>query len=69
VALTPIRTEPLFRRRYKKKLAAEERAVEDAVTQLRSDWRHPGLRTSAVQGKTGVFDARIRPDRSRIVVM
>lgn len=59
MALTPVRTEARFRRRYKKKAVVDPRAIDGAVTQLRIDHRHPGLRTSAIQGRAGVFEARI----------
>ena len=34
-------------------------AIADAVTQLRTDPHHPGLRTHRVQSAPGVFEARL----------
>jgi mRNA-degrading endonuclease RelE of RelBE toxin-antitoxin system len=59
VALTPVRIEPRFRRRLRKKPPEMRRAVEDAVTQLRKDPHHKGLRTHRVWGQKGVWEARI----------
>lgn len=36
-----------------------QEAVANAVAQLRTDHRHPGLRTHRVWGKKGVFEARL----------
>lgn len=59
MALTPLRIEPRFKRRLKKKPADMQAAIERTVTQLRKDPHHPGLRTHRVQGKKGVWEARI----------
>lgn len=56
---TPVELTTHFRRAYKKKPQEMQEVIRAAVTQLRMDWRHPGLRTHRVQGSPGVFDARL----------
>jgi mRNA-degrading endonuclease RelE of RelBE toxin-antitoxin system len=57
--LTPVEIRPTFKKRLRKKPPEMRKAVEDAVTQLRKDWRHPGLRTHRIQNKQGVYGARL----------
>jgi len=59
VALTPVRIEKRFRKRLGKKPPEMRKRIEDAVTQLRVDHRHPSLRTHRVWGRRGVWEARI----------
>lgn len=59
MTLTPVEFSPRFRRAYKKKPREMQVIIRDAVTQLRRDWRHPGLRTHRVLGTPGVFEARL----------
>lgn len=56
---TPIEYAPLFRRAYRKKPPEMQETIRSCVTQLRTDWRHPGLRTHRVLGQPGVFEARL----------
>lgn len=56
---TPVEYAPLFRRAYKRKPPEMQAIIRAAVTQLRADWRHPGLHTHRVQGARGVFEARL----------
>jgi hypothetical protein len=59
LALTPVEIRGSFRKRLAKKPPDMRKAVEDAVTQLRKDWKHPGLRTHRIQHKKGVYGARL----------
>jgi hypothetical protein len=59
VALTPILITKTIKKRLQKKPAAMRQAIEDAVTQLRIDHRHPGLHTHRVRGAKSVFEARL----------
>ena len=59
MTLTPVEVTPRFRREYRKKPPPMQDAIREAVTQLRADHTHPGLRTHRVQGSPGVFEARI----------
>jgi len=59
MALTPIKTERSFRKRYAKKPLQMRKAIDKAVTQLRKDWRHPGLRASKMQGASGIYEVRL----------
>ncbi len=40
------------------KSLAERRAIAQCLEKLQENPRHPGLRTSKVQGRRGVFEAR-----------
>lgn len=57
--MTPVRVTTSFKKLYAKKPAAMQRAIDGAVTQLRTDWRHNSLRTHRVWGRRGVWEARI----------
>lgn len=59
MALTPVRIEKRFKKRLQKKPAPMREAIERAVTQLRLDPHHSGLRTHRVWGQKGVWEARI----------
>lgn len=59
MTLTPVDISDQFARAYKKKPRAMQEMVNTAVTQLRVDWRHPGLHTHPVKGCKGVFEARL----------
>jgi hypothetical protein len=59
MALTPVEWTAHFKRAYKKKPDEMKSVIRSAVTQLRTDWRHPGLHTHPVQGCAGVFEARL----------
>ena len=59
MALTPVETSPRFRKAYRKKPKDMREAVDRTVVQLRKDPAHPGLRSSKVQGKPGVWESRI----------
>jgi hypothetical protein len=59
MTLTPVESTTHFRRAYKKKPREMQAVIRAAVTQLRTDWRHPGLRTHRVLGSPGVFEARL----------
>lgn len=59
MALTPIRTESRFKRAYRKKPREMRAAIDNAVTQLRRDWTHKGLRAHKMQGAFGVYEARL----------
>ncbi len=57
--LTPVLIDKAFRRRLKKKSPEMQLAISEAVTRLRTDWRHSGLRTHHVQGTRGIYEARL----------
>lgn len=57
--MTPVEIRPSFKKRLRKKPPEMRRAIEDAVTQLRKDWRHPGLKAHRIQNKAGVYGARL----------
>lgn len=59
MALTKVELRKSFKKRLRKKPPEMRTAIEDAVTQLRKDWRYPGLRTCRVQNKAGVYEARV----------
>jgi hypothetical protein len=59
VSLTPVEISSRFRKQLRKKPAAMQEAIAEAVTQLRKDYRHPGLRTHRVWGQAGVYEARL----------
>ncbi len=59
MALTPIRVTASFKRSYKKKPPEMQAVIDRAVTQLRDNPRHPGLRTHRVWGRHGVYEARL----------
>lgn len=57
--LTPVRISKTFKKRLKKKPEEMQDRIARAVTQLRKDPSHPGLRTHRVWGKKGVYEARL----------
>ena len=57
--LTPVRATPTFKRAYKKKPRAMQDVIDKAVTQLRVDPHHPGLRTHRISGRKSVYEARL----------
>jgi hypothetical protein len=59
VALTPVEVTGRFRKEYRKKPATMQKVIDKAVTQLREDHSHPGLRTHRVWGRPGVWEARL----------
>jgi hypothetical protein len=58
LTLTPVRVPKPLKKKLAKKPPAMQEAVLACITQLREDWRHPGLRSSKLGG-TNVFHARI----------
>ena len=59
MALTPVEYSPRFVKTYRKKPAEMQAAIKKAVTQLRTDWRHPSLRARKMQGHPDVWEARV----------
>ncbi len=59
MALTPVEATLAFRRAYKAKPEPMRKAIREAVTQLRRDHTHNGLRTHRIQGAKGVYEARL----------
>lgn len=59
MALTPVEPSKSFRKTYRKKSPEMRKAIDNAVRQLRKDWRHPGLRAGRVQNTKGVYEARL----------
>lgn len=59
MSLTPVRISKRFKKQLQKKPSEMQDAIRNAVTQLRMDHRHPGLRTHRVWGQLGVFEARL----------
>jgi hypothetical protein len=59
VSLTPVRISNRFRKQLQKKPSAMQDTIADAVTRLRTDRGHPGLRTHRVWGQPGVYEARL----------
>ena len=59
MSLTPVRVSNRFRKQLHKKPADMQDAIAAAVTQLRTDHRHPELRTHRVWGEPGVYEARL----------
>jgi hypothetical protein len=59
MSLTPVEWTAHFKRAYKKKPPDMQAVIRAAVTQLRTDWTYPGLRTHPVLGCSGVFEARL----------
>jgi hypothetical protein len=57
--LTPVIVTAPFQRKLAKKPKAMQQAILECVRRLRVDPHHPGLRTHRVQGRRGVFEARI----------
>ncbi len=57
--MTPIRTEPRFKRDYKKKPVEMRERIDRAVLQLRRDPHYPGLGTHRIQGCPGVWGAEL----------
>jgi mRNA-degrading endonuclease YafQ of YafQ-DinJ toxin-antitoxin module len=57
--VTPIRTEPRFKRDYKKKPREMRDSIDKALVQLRADPHHPGLGTHRIRGKPGVWAANL----------
>jgi hypothetical protein len=58
----PSRITPTFRARLRSKSVQEQGRVLECVGRLLVNPRHPGLRTHAMQGHRGVYEARV--DRS-----
>ena len=54
-----ITVESAFRRRLQKKTPNQQGAILECIEQLSNDPRHPGLKTSRVQGQRDVWEARI----------
>lgn len=54
-----VKTSRAFKRRLKKKSRDAQRRVADAVTCLRMDPAHPGLRVHRVRSRDGVYEARL----------
>jgi mRNA-degrading endonuclease RelE of RelBE toxin-antitoxin system len=55
-----IAADPAFKRRLKRKPEALRRAIEECISRLAEDPRHPGLHTKRLQSVGGVvFSARI----------
>jgi hypothetical protein len=59
VSLTPVQISNRFKKQLHKKPPDMQDTIAEAVTQLRKDHRHPGLRTHRVWGQPGVFEARL----------
>ena len=57
MALTPIKTEPRFRRAYKKKPKAMRDVIDDALRRLRVNPRDPSLGTHKIWAARGVWAA------------
>jgi mRNA-degrading endonuclease RelE of RelBE toxin-antitoxin system len=53
-----ITTEPKFRKRLMKKPTSQQGAILECIDRLSQDPRHPGLRTSRIQGKSS-WEARV----------
>jgi len=53
-----ITTESKFKKRLEKKTPAQQGAILDCIRRLGEDPRHPGLRTSRIQGKSS-WEARV----------
>jgi len=58
LTLTPVRVPKPLKKKLAKKTPEMQKAVLACITQLREDWRHPGLRSSKLSG-TDIYHARI----------
>ncbi len=54
-----VSTTPNFRRQFQRKSPELQAHVVRTVQRLEDNWQHPGLRTRRVQGRKGVYEARI----------
>lgn len=59
MALTPLRIPTRLRKKLAKKTPDMQGAITACLLQLRKDPGHPSLRTKAVGGRKGVFEARV----------
>jgi hypothetical protein len=57
--LTPLEVDKAFKKRLSDKTPEMQASILKAVQQLRTDPRHPGLRTHSIRGRPGVFGARV----------
>jgi mRNA interferase RelE/StbE len=57
--LTPLRIPRPLKRKLERKPPAMQAAIIACFRQLRENPHHPGLRTSKVGGRSGVFEARV----------
>ena len=57
--LTPVATEPTWRRRFAKKSIVMQGAILECVTRLREDPSHPSLHVKKMQGHRDVYEARV----------
>jgi hypothetical protein len=57
--LTPLRVPKPLWKSFHKKTPQMQAAITSCLVQLREDYGHPGLHTKKVQGRQGVFEARV----------
>lgn len=57
--LTRLRVPKPLKKKLAKKTPEMQGAINACLRQLRQDPHHPGLRTSSVGGRKGVFEARV----------
>jgi hypothetical protein len=58
VTLTPVEVPKPLKKKMAKKTPAMQAAILACIKQLRTDWRHPGLRAKKLSG-TDMFEARV----------
>lgn len=59
MALTPLRIPKPLKKKLAKKTPDMQAAITACLHQLRKNPHHPSLRTKAVGGRKGVFEARV----------
>jgi len=59
MALTPVRIDKSFKKRLGKKEPKMRASIVEAITRLRKDRDHPGLKTKSLRGQPGIFSARL----------